>query len=104
MSSIPVILRLLKDLTANNNREWFNKHQGEYEIAHIESGNSLSPAIVCISLSDENIRGIQLEDCAYRIYRDARFSSDKTLYKNHFGGYTNTKGKKSNHSGCYIHI
>ena len=31
MSNIPVIFRFLKDLTANNNREWFNEHREEYE-------------------------------------------------------------------------
>ena len=39
MSNIPVIFRFLKDLTANNNREWFNEHRGEYEIARIEFEN-----------------------------------------------------------------
>ena len=32
MSNIPVIFRFLKDLTANNNREWFNEHREEYEM------------------------------------------------------------------------
>ena len=36
----------------------------------------------------------------YRIYRDTRFSADKTPYKIHFGGYINAKGKKSDHCGC----
>lgn len=36
MSNIPVIFRFLKDLTANNNREWFNEHREEYEIARLE--------------------------------------------------------------------
>ena len=104
MSNIPVIFRFLKDLTANNNREWFNEHRGEYEIARIEFENFLSSVIARISLFDESIRGIQPKDCTYRIYRDTRFSSDKTPYKNHFGGYINAKGKKSNHSGYYVHI
>ena len=63
-----------------------------------------SSVIARISLFDESIRGIQPKDCTYRIYRDTRFSSDKTPYKNHFGGYINAKGKKSNHSGYYVHI
>ena len=104
MSNIPVIFRFLKDLTANNNREWFNKHREEYEIARLEFENFLSTVIARISLFDESIRGIQPKECTYRIYRDTRFSSDKTPYKNHFGGYINAKGKKSYHSGYYIHI
>ena len=104
MSNIPVIFRFLKDLTANNNREWFNEHREEYEIARLEFENFLSTVIARISLFDESIRGIQPKECTYRIYRDTRFSSDKTPYKNHFGGYINAKGKKSYHSVYYIHI
>ena len=104
MSNIPVIFRFLKDLTANNNREWFNEHREEYEIGRLEFENFLSTVIARISLFDESIRGIQPKECTYRIYRDTRFSSDKTPYKNHFGGYINAKGKKSYHSGYYIHI
>ena len=99
MSNIPVIFRFIKDLTANNNREWFNEHREEYEIARLEFENFLSTVIARISLFDESIRGIQPKECTYRIYRDTRFSSDKTPYKNHFGGYINAKGKKSYHSG-----
>ena len=59
MSNIPVIFRFLKDLTANNNREWFNEHREEYEIARLEFENFLSTVIARISLFDESIRGIQ---------------------------------------------
>lgn len=104
MNNIPVIFRFLKDLAANNNREWFNEHRDEYETARTEFENFLSVVIARISLFDESIRGIQPKDCTYRIYRDTRFSSDKTPYKNHFGGYINAKGKKSNHCGYYVHI
>jgi uncharacterized protein (TIGR02453 family) len=57
-----------------------------------------------IALFDEDIKGIQAKDCTYRIYRDTRFSPDKTPYKIHFGGYINAKGKKSEHCGYYVHL
>ena len=57
-----------------------------------------------ISLFDESIRGVQVKDCTYRIYRDTRFSQDKTPYKTHLGGYINARGKKSDHCGYYVHI
>ena len=102
--NIPVIFQFLKDLAANNNREWFNEHREEYEIARAEFDNLLSAIISRISLFDESIRGVQAKDCTYRIYRDTRFSLDKTPYKIHFGGYINAKGKKSNHCGYYVHL
>ena len=90
--NIPVIFQFLKDLSANNNRDWFNEHRAEYETARVEFENFLATVIARISLFDESIRGIQPKDCTYRIYRDTRFSTDKTPYKIHFGGYINAKG------------
>ena len=92
--NIPVIFQFLKDLSANNNRDWFNEHRAEYETARVEFENFLATVIARISLFDESIRGIQPKDCTYRIYRDTRFSTDKTPYKIHFGGYINAKEKK----------
>ena len=102
--NIPVIFQFLKELSANNNREWFNAHREQYENARNEFENLLTVIISRISLFDESIRGIEARDCTYRIYRDTRFSEDKTPYKNHFGGYINAKGKKSDHCGYYVHL
>ena len=65
--NIPVIFQFLKDLSANNNREWFNEHKAEYETARAEFDNFLATVIARISLFDETIRGIQPKDCTYRI-------------------------------------
>lgn len=102
--NIPIIFNFLKELSANNNREWFNNHKDLYEEARNEFENLLSATITRISLFDESIRGIEPKDCTYRIYRDTRFSNDKTPYKTHLGGYINAHGKKSDHCGYYIHI
>lgn len=102
--NIPVIFNFLKELGNNNNREWFNEHKEDYLNAQREFENLLTAIIERISLFDPEIRGIQAKDCTYRIYRDTRFSPDKTPYKNHFGGYINGKGKKSMHCGYYVHI
>ena len=64
--NIPVIFQFLKDLSANNNREWFNEHKAEYETARAEFDNFLATVIARISLFDETIRGIQPKDCTYR--------------------------------------
>ena len=54
--NIPVIFQFLKDLSANNNREWFNEHKAEYELARAEFDNFLATVIARISLFDETIR------------------------------------------------
>ena len=102
-------LEFLKQLAANNNREWFNAHKDEYlkvkksidefTAALIEGLASIEPDAVHLSPSD----------CHYRIYRDTRFSADKTPYKTHIGIYINPRGiysggKKSEFCGYYIHI
>jgi len=102
--NIPVIFQFLKEVSANNNREWFNAHKDLYEEARGEFENLLSAIITRISLFDESIRGVQVKDCTYRIYRDTRFSQDKPPYKTHLGGYINARGKKSDHCGYYVHI
>ena len=79
--NIPVIFQFLKELSANNNREWFNAHREQYENARNEFENLLTVIISRISLFDESIRGIEARDCRYRIYRDTRFSEDKRLIK-----------------------
>lgn len=99
-----IIFRFLKELSENNNREWFNEHRETYTQAQLEFEKFLTAIIDRISLFDETIRGTVARDCTYRIYRDTRFSSDKTPYKTHFGGYINAKGKKSNHCGYYVHL
>ena len=48
--NIPVIFQFLKDLSANNNREWFNEHRSEYEVARAEFDNFLATVIARISL------------------------------------------------------
>lgn len=102
--NIPTIFQFLKELSVNNNREWFNEHKDDYLKAQVEFENLLTVIINQIALFDEDIKGVQAKDCTYRIYRDTRFSPDKTPYKIHFGGYINAKGKKSEHCGYYVHL
>lgn len=102
--NIPIIFKFLKELSLNNNREWFNNHKDDYLKAQTEFENLLTAIIQRISLFDDEIVGIQAKDCTYRIYRDVRFSQDKSPYKIHFGGYINGKGKKSEHCGYYVHL
>lgn len=102
--NISVVFEFLKELSVNNNREWFNAHRDQYEKAREEFESLVTTLIERISLFDETIKGIQAKDCTYRIYRDTRFSLDKTPYKTHFGAYINAKGKKSEHSGYYVHL
>ena len=99
-----LIFDFLRQLAANNNREWFVEHKAMYQAATQEFDKLLAVLIARIGEFDSSIRHLQPKDCTYRIYRDLRFSPDKTPYKIHFGGFISAKGKKSLHCGYYFHL
>ena len=84
-------------LKENNNREWFNAHKAEY--LHVQAVfNDFAAALIKeIEQWDNDISdsALALKDCTYRIYRDIRFSKDKSPYKTHMGAYICKGGKKS---------
>lgn len=98
------ILDFLKELSSNNNREWFQANRATYQAVQQNFEELLTAVIARIATFDPDVTHLQPSDCTYRIYRDVRFSSDKSPYKNHIGGYINAKGKKSMHCGYYIHL
>ncbi|MDE6717135.1 MAG: DUF2461 domain-containing protein [Muribaculaceae bacterium] len=102
-------LEFLKQLAANNNREWFNAHKDEYLKVKAFINDFTATLISRIAEFEPDASRLSPADCHYRIYRDTRFSSDKTPYKTHIGIYINprgiyTGGKKSEFCGYYIHI
>ena len=99
-----IILSFLKQVMANNNREWFHAHKALYDDARQEWTDGVAKALERIISFDAEIAPIQLKDCLYRFNRDTRFSPDKSPYKNHFGAYINAKGKKALRGGYYIHM
>jgi uncharacterized protein (TIGR02453 family) len=53
---------------------------------------------------DEELLSLNAKKCIFRIYRDVRFSRDKSPYKTNLGAYFVKGGKKSGFAGYYIHI
>jgi uncharacterized protein (TIGR02453 family) len=98
------ILDFLSDLGANNNREWFAADKGRYKEAEAIFNTFAEQLIALVGEWDASVRDLTLRDCTYRIYRDTRFSHDKTPYKTHFGLYICPGGKKSGNGGYYFHI
>ncbi|KQM72909.1 hypothetical protein ASE74_21660 [Pedobacter sp. Leaf216] len=98
----PSCIGFLEKLKSNNNRDWFNAHKSEYqaEQAHIE--NFASGLLAALNLHDV-IETPSGKKSLYRIYRDTRFSSDKTPYKTHWSGSFKRAGK-SRRGGYYFHI
>ena len=97
-------ISFLRELIANNHKEWFDANRNYYQEAKSEFDRFVDRLITEIRLFDPTIGTITAKDCVYRIYRDVRFSNDKTPYKNHFGAYIAQGGRKSQLGGYYFHI
>lgn len=92
------VLDFLKNLAKNNNREWFGENKATFEKAK-------NDALLDFNLIHEELRQTDfLEPMKmYRIYRDIRFSGDKTPYKTHFSMYIGRQ-KPDYRGGYYLHI
>lgn len=94
----------LRQLKGNNNREWYHANKETYNKAKQEFEHVTKLLIHEVSRFDENISGLQPKECIFRIFRDVRFSSDKSPYKTNFGTFIVPGGKKSMNAGYYLHI
>lgn len=98
------LFKFLRELKANNNREWFQDNLTRYRDVQKQFDELMSELLKGVSSFDSSIVGVQVKDCTYRIYRDVRFSPNKEPYKTHIGGYMCPKGKKSGFAGYYFHL
>ncbi len=98
------IFSFLKDIAANNERDWFNAHRERYEEAQARFVRIAEDMIGRIAQFEPRVAGMPVKNTLYRFHRDTRFSTDKSPYKRHFGCYINPLGKKSLHGGYYLHL
>ncbi|SHM04222.1 TIGR02453 family protein [Chryseobacterium carnipullorum] len=99
----PETLTFLKDLTQNNNREWFNENKNLYTESQENVIAFLDELIKEMAEFDEELGKIDGKKSLFRIYRDTRFSKDKIPYKTNFGASLGM-GKGSHKAGYYLHI
>ena len=101
----PEALQFLRGLARNNRRDWFDARKPIYErelkapmLALIEEINR-----ELLDFAPDHIRPAQ--KCMFRIYRDTRFSPDKTPYKKHISAWWARRGlEKKSGGGFYFHI
>ncbi len=95
-------INFLERLSKNNNREWFQKHKSEYDTALNEVVAFADDLLVEMKKHDvlDNISG---RKSLFRIYRDVRFSKDKSPYKTHWALFFKRSGA-SRRGGYYLHI
>ena len=97
--SIPkTALTFLKNLENNNNREWFTEHKPEFKNVEVDVKYFYNAVLENLQKHDD-VDKLKM----FRIYRDVRFSKDKTPYKTHFGGSFHRR-KPNLRGGYYLHI
>ncbi len=97
-------LDLLKKLEKNNNREWFQANKKAFDAAQDNVIAFTGSLIGSIGKFDADVAGLDPKTCVFRIYRDVRFSKDKSPYKTNLGAYISPGGRKSMQPGYYFHI
>jgi uncharacterized protein (TIGR02453 family) len=100
-------ISFLTDLKANNNKDWFLANKPRFEAAKLEFEQFIQALINQIGQFDPQIAHHTAKECIFRIYRDVRFSADKSPYKTHFGAHFTAAVNKSEihtKAGYYIHL
>ena len=101
----PKALTFFRQLAKNNSREWFAPRKEEYQQLVYR------PMIEAVSAVNDGLRKFAVhyvtepKKAIYRLYRDTRFSKDKTPYKSHLGAtFHHRKFGKNNAAGLYFSI
>ena len=100
----PAALKFLRDLAKNNDRNWFMPRK------HIYETELLEPLGTLVADASEALRKAKIAIGAnplharFRIYRDIRFSRDKSPYKTNLGAYLSPGGERDEPGGLYVHI
>lgn len=92
----------LQTLKQNNNREWFADHKDQY-LAEQELVEDFANQLLAALNTHDVIETASGKKSLYRIYRDTRFSKDKTPYKTHWSG-SFKRATKFRRGGYYFHI
>ena len=95
-------LDFLKQLQQNNNRDWFNSHKEDY-LQQLEIIEKFADGLLANLNTHDVIETPSGKKALQRIYRDTRFSADKTPYKKYWGGGF-TRATSQRRGGYYFHL
>jgi uncharacterized protein (TIGR02453 family) len=101
----PAALAFFRDLAANNNKPWFLEHKADYDTLVVAPFRELLKDVGLGCAARDIPLGSDPAKALFRIYRDVRFSKDKTPYKTNAGAALTRDGGKSGDNGVlYIHL
>jgi len=98
------VLNFLSELRENNNKEWFDQNRSRYEASRKKVIFLTELILHEVNKFDPEVGFQNPKDCVFRIFRDVRFSNDKTPYKTNMGSFIVKGGRKSCCAGYYLHI
>ncbi|GJN89157.1 hypothetical protein Rhopal_002131-T1 [Rhodotorula paludigena] len=101
---LPETLDFLKRLSKHNDRDWFQLHDNEYRHALLNFTTFVQHWVPLASEADWQLPHLPAKDLMHRIYRDVRFSKDKTPYKTYFCASHSRTGRKGPFALYYVHI
>lgn len=97
------IFDFLNLIEKNNNREWFTENKHLFTEAQADFQDFVEELIAEMGKFDKSILKLDPKKALLRIYRDTRFSKDKTPYKTYFGASLGM-GKMNSQAGFYLHV
>ena len=94
-----------KELEANNNRDWFHANKKRFEQEVKAPFEELTGEVIEMMQKIDPEITVTPKECVFRIYRDTRFSKDKTPYKEHMAAVVGRGGRKDHTwPGIYFQV
>lgn len=98
-------LRFLRGLRDNNDRTWFAANRGVYDETIKPQWEAFVTGLLIRGGSfDERLHHVDPRRCIFRIYRDTRFSNDKSPYKPHLSAFLSPRGWRGITPGFYVQL
>jgi uncharacterized protein (TIGR02453 family) len=101
---VKALIEFLSGLEQNNNRPWFAWNKPAYDVLREEFEALVGDLIGRIAKFDRALGPVDAKKAMFRIYRDTRFSKDKTPYKTHFSAAIRDRAKRGLEPGYYFEI
>jgi uncharacterized protein (TIGR02453 family) len=102
--NLQYVFSFLNELKSNNNRDWFNENRKQYENAKRDFEELINSIIPKLYKLDPQVGTPDAKKSIFRIFRDVRFSKDKSPYKTNFGSFIAKGGRKGGYAGYYLHV